>query len=724
MNLANSDQQSGLRLQVFAFVALVLVGTLLARLWLLQGIEHEALRVEAISNVFERVYEEPPRGRILDRNGRVLVDNKLIQVVTLDRQTVDSLDEQESAALFDKLAVAFSRSGRLTKASEIASRVNDLRYGPFERIPIASDVSSRLMVFLGERPDQYPGVHVEQRTIRNYPFGELAAHLLGYVGPVTRQEQQDANANLNPEAPEPKIYQQNSQIGKTGVEQLFESELRGVPGYRTLEVNNVGEVIREYQRVASKPGNDVWLTIDIDLQALAEQQLALGLEKTRAEARNEEQEEGKEILAPAGSVVAIDPERGDILAMASFPTYEPAQFVNGISTEEFALLTSPENDWPILNRAIQGTYAPGSTWKLVTAVAALEHGVLDELYGGANQFVNDTGNYLYPNCATGTELEGTCVFNSPFSGSRYVDLADAITVSSDVYFYRIGGEGFFTRSRGPAGDEGIQATAKRFGLGSTTGVQLPYERTGVVPDREYFDRQFDRGVFIRDGDQWFAGDTILLSIGQGDVLVTPLQLVNTYATFANGGTLHQPNVARRITSADGEELNRFGPRVVSELNLKLDITIPITNGLLGVPRYGGVRGTAASVFEGGTFPINRWPVAGKTGTAEVEGKADTSLFVAWGPSDHPELGVFVDGPPEIAIAVVMEESGFGSVAAAPVAAEILERYALDTVPRALSNQEVEIEQMQRIEELLSIAAGEQGEQGDQPAEPSLVVGQS
>ena len=693
--MAIDDDRTKLRLRIFAFVALILFGALVARLWFLQGIEYEVLQREALANVLEPVYEEAPRGRILDRNGRVLVDNKVVQVITLDRKELETLDEEETFEVLKNLAVAISRSGRPTKVSTISAEIADPRYGPFDRIPIAVDVNSKLMVYLGERPDQFPGVRVEQRTIRSYPYGSLAAHLLGYVGPVTRAEQEQANANLAPNAEDDKTYQLNSQIGKTGIEQIFERELRGVPGVRQLEVNNLGEVIREHSVVAPKHGNDVWLTIDVDLQAWAEEQLALGLVNTRAEA------DSPDVSAPAGSAVAINPQNGDVLLMASFPTYDPSQFANGISTVEFELLTSEDNYWPILNRAIQGSYAPGSTWKLVTSVAAIEHGVVDELYGGTDEFISDVGSYIYPNCETGTESEGTCAFESPFVGSRHVDLSDALTVSSDVYFYRLGGEGFFTRDRGPQGDEGIQTTARAMGLGSSTGVQLPYERAGVVPDRDYFDLRFSQGVFIRDGNQWFAGDTILLSIGQGDLLVTPIQLANTYATFANGGLLHQPNVALKVASADGEPIIEFGPRVLRELDFGPEVTEPITGGLLGVPRFGGVRGTAASAFQGGTFPIDQWPIAGKTGTAEVDDKADTSLFVAWGPNDYPELGIDVAGPPEIAIAVVMEESGFGSVAAAPVAAAILEPIARNNMPPALTLDERDLEHLARIEALLA-----------------------
>jgi len=379
-----------------------------------------------------------------------------------------------------------------------------------------------------------------------------------------------------------------------------------------------------------------------------------------------------------------------VLAMASFPTYDPSEFVNGISFRQFEQLTAEENYSPILNRAIQGTYAPGSTFKLVTAYAALEAGIIGpsppgliEVDGG----YADTGTYTLPRC---DDESGSCEFSSPWAGrgTRSVTLRDALTVSSDTYFYRLAGEGFFPRPRGE--DEGIQEAARALGLGSRTGVQLPYEGAGVVPDRDYYDVQYDAGVFLRDGDQWFAGDTINLSIGQGSLQVTPIQLANVYATFANGGRLHQPNVATKVTGRDGRIDTEFGPRVLRELEITESTRTPILDGLSGVARVGAIyAGTASSAFADVGFPISSWSAAGKTGTAEVNGKADTSLFVAFGPSDYPGLGVDEPGEPEIALAIVMEEAGFGSVAAAPAAARILEAVATDTVPVARTVDEIE-----------------------------------
>ena len=366
-----------LRMRVFAFIALVLFGGLVARLWYLQGLEaqREELQQRAQTNVLEEVYEEAPRGRILDRNGRVIVDNKVVEVVTIDRGIVDDLDPVQRDEMFLRLAIAISRSGRLTKVGDIVDQYGDRSYGPFERVPVAVDVNPELLVFLGERQDQFPGVNVVQRTVRSYPYGTTAAHLLGYVGPITRTEWQARNQLIDPDDPDAKTYQLNHEIGKTGVELIFEDELRGVPGTRFIEVDASRKVVREYDYVPPVPGNDVWLSIDLDLQALAEQELTTGL----AAARSRTPQEGAPPnVAAAGSVVAIDPRNGDLLAMASFPTYEPADFVNGITATQFRELTSEDNFSPILNRAIQGTYAPGSTFKLITALAALQEGVLGD----------------------------------------------------------------------------------------------------------------------------------------------------------------------------------------------------------------------------------------------------------------------------------------------------------------------------------------------------------
>jgi len=713
--MAVEDDAGRLRLRIFAFVALILFGALFTRLWYLQGIEYEVLSEEAETNVLREVFEEAPRGRILDRNGRVLVDNKVVDVVTVDKAELEDLDEDERREMFHQLAIAISRSGRLTKVDAIEREVNSGQYGPFDVVPVAVDVDASLLVFLGERPEQFPGVDVVSRTVRTYPFGGLAAHLLGYVGPVTLDELRSANERIDTEQAGAKTYQLSDEIGKTGVERVFEDVLRGVPGVRYLEVDNRGEVIGERVEFRRPPitGADLYLTIDIDLQAVVEEELAEGLAATRERGARPGD---PPIVASAGAAVAVDPRDGGLLAMASYPTYDPSDFVNGISFAQFEILTSPDNFQPIVNRAIQGTYAPGSTFKVITAFAALERGYLgpdspiDQARDGS---IRDTGTYVYPGCRDDFEAADTCVFESPFEGDDTYLLPRALSASSDVFFYTLGGEGFWAEPvQGPDGDEGIQAKAREFGLGASSGIQLPYERSGVVPDRDYFDAQAEAGVFLRDGSQWFPGDTIQLAIGQSDLLLTPTQLANVYATIGNGGDLHQINVALRVEQpdtrdADGNlvpgEVFEFAPRVLRELDFEPDHLDQVQEGLEGV--LTGAGGTAVAAFAG--FPHGECTVAGKTGTAQVRGKADTSVFAAYGCTNL--------GEPEIAIAVVLEESGFGSSAAAPVVRNVLEPLANDELPRARTFDEIESAQADQLAQIAADEA-EPGE-GDQEVSP-------
>ena len=694
-------ERQGFRLYVVGIVAVCLVAALVARLWYLQVLESEELQTAASANILRVVYTEAPRGRIFDTKGRILVDNRVVQVVTIDRLSFRAaLNESEQHDVLLQIAEIVSRSGRLTKVIHIEERLASREFGPFDKVPVAFDINPDLLVYLGERPDLFPGVSVKERTVRSYPYGEVAAHLLGYVGPLTESEYRTLSAQIDPTDPNAKTYQPGDEIGKSGVERIFESELRGVPGVHIFEVNRLDEIVKVHHDKDRQPlpGNDVHLTIDLDIQSLVERELRRGLDEARDQAPPEDPDAPR-FVASAGAAVAIDPRDGSVLAMASFPTFDPREFVNGISQRLFNDLTAEENFSPILNRAIQGLYAPGSTFKVVTTHAALTQGVIGDgpaALTGVDDFYRDTGTYRYPFCL---EESDTCVFESPYCCERGVDLRDAITVSSDTYFYRLGGEGFFRRPS-PL-DEGIQESARAFGLGSHTGIPLPHERAGIVPDREYYDYQFEQGVFLRSGAQWFAGDTINLAIGQGNLLVTPLQMANVYAVVASGGKVHQPNIATKITDRDGQVLDEFGPRLVRELEWSAELSGPLLDGLNGVTAYNLpssasdevlLRGTAYEAFnlpgEGGVdFPLNGWPVGGKTGTAEKLGKADFAWFVAFGPASWPERGF--RHTPEVVVALVLEEAGFGGAVAAPVAARILYPIAIGTVERARTAKEVD-----------------------------------
>ena len=700
-NGPDAHERQGFRLHVVGIVAVCLMAALVARLWYLQVLESEELQTAASANILRVVYTEAPRGRIFDAKGRILVDNRVVQVVTIDRLAFRAaLDESEQHDVLLQIAEIVSRSGRLTKVSHIEGRLASREFGPFDKVPVAVDINADLLVYLGERPDLFPGVSVEERTVRSYPYGELAAHLLGYVGPLTESEYRTLSAQVDPTDPNAKTYQPGDEIGKSGVERVFESELRGVPGVRVFEVNRLDEIVKVHhdKRRQPMPGNDVHLTVDLDIQSLVERELRRGLDEARDQEPPEDPDAPR-FVASAGAAVAIDPRDGSVLAMASVPTFDPREFVNGISQRLFNDLIAEENYSPILNRAIQGLYAPGSTFKVVTTYAALTQGVIGDgpaALTDVDEFYRDTGTYRYPFCL---EESDTCVFESPYCCERGVDLRDAITVSSDAYFYKLGGEGFFRRPS-PL-DEGIQESARALGLGSHTGIPLPHERAGVVPDREYYDYQFEQGVFLRSGAQWFAGDTINLAIGQGNLLATPLQMANLYAVLASEGKVHQPNIATKITDRGGQVLEEFGPRLVRQLEWSAEVSGPLLDGLNGVTAYNLpsstsdealLRGTAYEAFnlpgEGGVdFPLNGWPVAGKTGTAEKLGKADFAWFLGFGPASWPERGF--RHTPEVVVALVLEEAGFGGAVAAPAVARILYPIATGTVERARTAKEVD-----------------------------------
>ena len=698
---AGLEESQNLRLRIVGLVVLTLMGALLLRLWYLQVLASDEFQAEASANILRIVHEEAPRGRIFDAKGRILVDNEFVYAVMMDRSEFGELDDGEQTEVIVELASLLSRSGHLTKAINIEERLDSHEFGPFDKVPVALDISPDLLVYLGERHSLFPGVSVGKWTIRSYPYGNLAAHVLGYVGQINADEYRARLQQINSSSPGAKTYRIGDEIGKSGVERVFEDELRGVPGQRVFEVNAFNEIVVEHGQLRREPlpGNDLHLTIDIDLQHLIERELRRGLDKARTQPKPADQPDAPDFKAAAAAAVALDPRNGSILAMASFPTYDPGELTDGISQRLFDQLTAPENYAPILNRAIQGEYAPGSTFKPVTAYASMTQGVIggnaDALIDVAD-FYTDTGVYRYPLCL---EESVTCIFRSPYCCERGVDLRDAIAVSSDTYFYRLGGEGFFQRR--PPRDEGIQTAARLFGLGKKSGVPLPYERSGVVPDRDYYDRLSAEGVFQRGGDEWYAGDTVNLAIGQGTLLTTPLQMANVYAVLASSGRLHQPNIAWKITDHNGDVLKEFGPRLVDEVSLPANVLEPLMDGLNGTTSYhlpgssdakSILTGTAYNAFNrpevgGVDFPLVNWPVAGKTGTSEKTGKADSAWFVGFGPASWPERGL--TNTPEIVVAMVFEEAGFGGIIAAPAVARFLKPVAYGAVDPASTAQEVD-----------------------------------
>lgn len=619
-----SADNTRLRLSIVGIVVVSLFAALFARLWYLQVMDTGTFQELATQNRVRTVYEPAPRGRILDRQGRPLVENRGYQAVTVTR-----LEVEDKPEVVTRLAALLGLT-----TEELDRRIADRRYSPYKPVPVAENVPEETVVYLREHSADFPGVAADAVAERTYPNGALAAHVLGYVGEINDRELARNEGGG---------YRLGDDIGKSGVEQAFEADLRGTPGKVRLEVDAAGEVL--LPALSSSPprqGNDVQLTIDLDVQALAEDSLAKGLEAARA---SHDRNTGLAFVAPAGAVVVLDPTDGSVLALASNPAFSPVDFVNGIRPDVYAVLQDPANHCPLCNRAIQGQYAPGSTFKLFTALAALRTGLL-----APNTTFVDEGTYRLRSCRG-----ERCVFRN--AGSRAygrVNLAQALTVSSDAFFYNIGANFWF--GGGPNADA-IQGAARDMGLGARTGIALAGEMRGRVPDpAQRKQANIDYPKAFPNG-RWYAGDNVNLAIGQGDTVVTPLQLANSYAAFANGGTVLKPRIAARVLKADGTPVRELAPESASTVAIDPGHRATVLQGLRA--SISRPEGTGAAAFAG--FPLDTFPVAGKTGTAQVVGKQDTALFAAFAPADAPRY----------VVAVVMEESGFGGAVAAPVARRIL-----------------------------------------------------
>ncbi|MGH9279537.1 MAG: penicillin-binding protein 2 [Acidimicrobiales bacterium] len=620
---------SRLRLGILAVVVMSLFATMLARLWYLQVMVAPDLRVEAQDNSVRLVATEAPRGRILDRNGKVLVDNRIVPTVTGDREVVADHPE-----VLDKLAAYL---GNVTRA-DLQRRLEDVRFSQFKPAPLAEDIGKEKVVYLREHQAEFPGIDVTQVAQRHYPHGSLAAHILGYVGEINDKELVPRRAAG---------YREGDSIGKSGTELAYESDLRGTPEVEKLLVDSQGRVLRSLGKQPAVPGHDVQLTVDLDIQQLAEESLRQAIDQAHGAWDNRQL---KYFIAPGGAVVVEDPRDGAIVAMASYPTYDPAVFVNGISTALFSALQDPANNFPLNNRAIQGEYAPGSTFKLVTALAGLGRDVI-----GPGTTVRDTGSVQV----------GPQIFRNALSVAHgNVDLSRALAVSSDVYFYLLGEK--LNTSKRPYP---IPEMARTMGYGTTTGIELPFELEGRVPDPESKQRLHESNPEAFPYGDWFTGDNVNLSVGQGDLVVTPLQLANAYATFANGGTVWAPHVGGSIVDVVAQTSTPVAPRSTAKVELPPGSRDAIMAGLERVVTT--EEGTAYPAFVG--FPLSTFRVAGKTGTAEVNTKQDTALFVGLGPVEDPRY----------VVTAVLEEAGFGSAAAAPVVRRVFDGI-VGIAPRSVS----------------------------------------
>lgn len=748
------------RHQVLGIVALALFAALFTRLWYLQVLTTDTYVDAAETGRTREVILEAPRGRILDRQGKVLVENRRTIQVQVDYQDFVDLDGPERSELLRNLSRALSEDellrfdGQRTSgdpgsrddeprpstegddeqasdaddempvgeggptdegdtvdaldetpdgldpdeidtvdlpppagvatgaenpggqgvdtteppdtvtADIVLERIEDPRFDKFKPVPVATGISEELELQIAEHPEDFPTVTVERVTSRRYNYGALLAHVLGYVGSITEDELDEFQNDDKP-------YENDDEIGKAGIERGLERELRGTPGRVVYEVDARNRPIRELREERRDPvaGRDVYLTIDINMQYLMEVGLAAEVERRRGVQDNGCFQAGG--CDPLGAAsVALDPRDGQVLAMASYPTYDPNLFVGGISTEDYRAIASDENEdhhhYPLLNRALAGQYAPGSTFKLFSAHAALANGIV-----GPGEYYNDTGKYAFSaNCDTSVPADRTNCYaqNAGGVGNGSVDLQRALTVSSDTYFYRIGDLSW--RARNSIGDDAMQQTMTTWGLGSPTGIALPGEASGRIPTPEWlmdFSREYNADLpeeEIIERGTWKAGSSANTMVGQGDVYLTPLQLAQGYATLANGGSVWLPQLVLQVTDyASQANVALMDPEVTGQVELPPEWRDPMIAGFDAVT----TDGTAAGVFGG--FDQAVCPISGKTGTAQVDGKNDTSLFTAYAPTPSGDRAT------TIAMATVFQEAGFGAAAAAPLTRRVLEPFA-------------------------------------------------
>ncbi len=627
-------------LQVFAFSLLL---TLFGRLFFLQVVTGDRYQQAALNNTTREITVPAARGLILDSQGRPLASNRTTVVVSVDRRAVKS-QKDDGAAVLSRLSKVLGVRTSALKASltlcgtKGAAKAPVCWNGsPYQPIPVAKDVDATVALSIMERRELFPGVTAALSTVRDYPSpaGATTAHVLGYLGPVTDKEL-SANAALR----------RTDLVGRTGLEAAYDQYLRGIPGVRTVAVDNTGAVTGTVSTTAAVPGDYVVTNIDAKVQAVAEKALATQI----AAARSGKTFKcgGGACRADSGSIVVMDVTNGAVVAMASYPDYNPTVWVGGVTQREYRALTSKSSGFPLLTRAWSGQYIPASTFKVISTTAAARAGEsLNGPYDCSKQY--KVGNL------TKTNFESEAF--GPISVKR------AIEVSCNTVFYGLGydawvRDGGLTAKAGGA-DEWFVRTARDFGLGSLTGIDLPGEAKGrVVSRQDVLDRwKANRKDYCRrardgypeltdrararllqayakencsDGWQYKGGMAADFAIGQGETAVTPLQMARIYAAIANGGTLYQPQVAKAVISPDGTVLKRFTPVAQGRIPTSASTLSYLRAALRGVV----TNGTAKGLFA--TYPV---AVSAKTGSGQVFGKGLTSWFDAYAPSSKPKYVV-------------------------------------------------------------------------------------
>ncbi len=646
-----TDLRAGSRVKVLAGLVAVMFAALTTRLWFLQVLAAEEYQREALNNAVRLVDVPARRGRILDAHGRVLVTSRASLVVTMNREQAGN----------DKEEILFRLSELLdVPAAELGERLDDTRYYVFSPIPIAIDAPKRVVMYLKEHAREFPGIDVVSQPVRTYPAGTIAAHVLGHLGQISEEKLDD---------PAFAAYEPGDVVGVSGIESVYESDLVGTDGVIKYRINSAGRNLGEIGELDPVPGNDVELTLDVRIQRLAEESLNEGMLAARGVF---DPNTGTNLRANAGAVVVIDPDTGGIEAMVSSPSFDPSLFTRPIPQREFDRRFDTANTgYPLINRTIQSEYAPGSTYKPWIALSALSRRPED---GGANQtIVSTSGSYGCPPSWTAPFDEEDpeaiqYVFNNWTTANLgFMNLARALSMSCDTIFYPMGYEYWRLYYPPPNLDgvegnddepprEPLQKDLRAIGFDRATNVDLPSEKDGRVPDaawkaeiHEVYPKLFPEG-------RWVPGDFVLMTIGQGDTLVTPLQLAAAYAALQNDGRACVPHLLGRVLDRDGDVVRSTKPNCRRRLPFPQRDLEYVRTALADTVRSGTARGA----FLG--FPFGRVWVAGKTGTAEVFNRQDNSWFAAMTEA----------GGERHVVVVLVEQGGHGSTTAAPIARNIIE----------------------------------------------------
>ncbi|WP_328427665.1 penicillin-binding protein 2 [Streptomyces sp. NBC_00443] len=644
-----------IRLVVIQILVLSLLGTLGGRLWYLQIREGDAYAKEASGNHVQQVVQPAVRGSILDARGVPLADNETRLVVSASRTDLLKMKDDGEGVL-TKLAkvLGMKREDVMGKVRLCDAETPQPCWNgsPYQPIPITDEATPKQALQIRERAEDFPGINAEPQALRRYPSpgNSNTAQVLGYLSPVTDEELQQAQDTDSP-------YLRSDQVGRSGLERKYDKQLRGKAGVTRYEVDNLGRVIGQAKADAAQPGANLVTSIDARVQRVAEYELNEAMKEARKEWDRNTNERYK---ADSGAVVVMEAKTGRVVAMASNPSYDPNAWVGGISAKDYKQLTGKASNYPLLNRAIQGQSAPGSIFKVVPTAAAVNAGYSFD------------GPY---ECSSSYAIGGQVFKNFESKGYGPISLGRALEVSCDTVFYRLSHEEWKrdggTKPKKNAGDW-FYKTAHQFGLGAETGIDLPNEVTGRIPDRQwkqdYWKANKDAwckygkkdGSYAEkiayenclEGNRLRAGDSVNYSIGQGDTLVTPIQMATIYSAISNGGTLYDPSVGKAVVSPDGKSVEEIKPKSHGKLPMSKQTLAAMDDALAGV----ATRGTAAWRFAQVGWPQDKIPMHAKTGTAEVYGKQTTSWFATY--------------TKDYSIVMTISQGGTGSGASGPAVRNI------------------------------------------------------